>query len=82
MVYGATKPEVHTKLLNLLQEKQQDASAPGEHLTLENYLRGWLGRKGHQVQGKTYRTYRGWLNEHVNPIIGKEELAKLKPERI
>ncbi|HUY55298.1 MAG TPA: hypothetical protein VMV23_09095 [Candidatus Nanopelagicaceae bacterium] len=82
MVYGATKPKVHTKLLTLLQEKQQGAPAPGERLTLENYLQGWLGRKEHQVQGKTYRTYRGWLNKHVIPIIGKEELAKLKPEHI
>ena len=82
VVYGASKPEVHTKLLALLQEKEKGAPPPGERLTVESYLQGWLARKEHQVQGKTYRTYRGLLIGHVIPVIGKQELSKLKHEHI
>jgi integrase len=79
-VYGHTEREVITKL-NLLHraaEQGQDLSQTSP--TLSQWLDQWLEIKSSDgTRASTLRSYRGLIENHVRPTLGRKRLDKLTP---
>ena len=63
----------------------QDAYAhldPAAPQTLGDYLRRWLRSTQDSIRPRTHDSYKGALERHVIPSLGKRKLADLKPMQL
>jgi integrase len=76
-VYGSTEQEARVKVLAALRSGPQIA-LQGRGQTLEQYVAHWLKVKtGQGLAAKTLERYRGLLEDHTLPTIGKVRLGDL-----
>jgi integrase len=82
VLYGKTREGVKNKLLAAQREHAASALVTASP-TVEQWMRYWLlevapGR----VRPKTLEGYRGYVEKHIIPGIGKHRLDKLEPSHV
>lgn len=77
-VYGKTRAEVGAKLTELLKAAKDHLPVPSEVLTVSAYLSEWLATHGSTIRPSTAERYRGMVDLHVKPGIGRIRLARLE----
>src|SRR5579875_3127 len=81
--YGKTYKEAQEKLQQALYEKKQGILATGPQQTLEQFLSHWMEHVQKPTVGlRTYVHERGWLYNHVIPVLGKVRMQQVTPEKL
>ncbi|WP_052195427.1 tyrosine-type recombinase/integrase [Deinococcus radiopugnans] len=81
--FTAPTKEGVRELMNRALVQRQDGILPAvSTLTVSSYLDTWLQHKSTEVRPSTLQSYRGVIENHLKPILGKERLDKLQPRHI
>lgn len=78
--YQEARDELHRRLTQVA-----DGTLPPKtgKLTVAEYLEGWLETTARlKLDENVWKTYRGYLHNHVNPVLGKVLLAKLTADQV
>jgi len=75
---GRSEEIVKQKLLDARFRESHGLLAPPRGENFEEYARTWLAMRRHELRYNTLRSYRGNLEKHVFPIIGKLALPDIK----
>ena len=82
-IFGVTREEARDKLTKILSTKLSGPEFESSRLKLNLYLERWLEDSARPtVRITTYQSYRGIINNHINPQLGGVMLAKLTPTHI
>lgn len=77
-MYGATRDEVHNKLVALMAHVARGLPVAGTQDTVASYLRVWLDDvAAKRVRPNTLTGYRTNVERHIVPVIGSKKLGKL-----
>ena len=77
-VTGATKREVENKISELIEREESGRRIAPAALTVETYLREWLGQVViHRVRPNTLAAYRFQAERYLIPDLGKKRLSAL-----
>ncbi len=81
--YGKTRKEVQEKLRVALNEQKQDILSTGPQQTMKQFLEQWL-EEVHKpsIRIGTYKGYRGYLDKHILPALGRIPIQKLTPQHV
>lgn len=82
-VYGKTKTDVRNQMNALIREHAAGTPVDFKRQTLAQFLDAWLEDvvKG-SVRPRTYYSYAQLVRDHLNPSIGRHQLAKLTPQHV
>jgi integrase len=77
--YGKTRREVADRLAALLRDAQMNMVPTVDgRTTVSEYLKRWLEETARpRLRHSTYPAYKGHINNHIIPAIGKKRLANL-----
>ena len=76
-VLGKTQSEVKEKLKSAI-EKTSVLPLKTEHYTVGQWLDAWMENYAKlQVRASSYKTYRGFIENHIKPALGDMPLEKL-----
>ena len=77
-VLGKTQAEVKTKLKQAIQENAEVDTLKAEKYTVGQWMDVWFENYA-KIKGRptSHQTYRGYIDNHINPNIGKMPLSKL-----
>jgi integrase len=78
-VYGSSKAEAEAKLAEAMAALQKGVKPPRGGLTLEAYLDAWLAQVEPDLKLSTALRYRGLVERHMVPRLGKVRLTRLTP---
>lgn len=82
-VYGKTKSEVQSKLLDARIKVSQGVVVPTGKETLARFLERWLrDTTRHRVRASTLERYRGDVLLHIVPELGTLRLNEVTPSRV
>lgn len=77
-VYGATREEVHGKLVDLMSQVRKGLPVASTRQTVADYLETWLAEvAARRVRPNTLAGYRTNIRQHLVPRIGRRKLAAL-----
>ncbi|MCH5188656.1 MAG: site-specific integrase [Oscillospiraceae bacterium] len=76
-IYSRSYADIKNKLTALKAEQKKPSSATG--ITLANWMNNWL-ESAPDIKETTKNIYRGHINNHINPRIGKIRLHKLNSD--
>ena len=77
-VLGKTQAEVKTKLKQAIQENAEVDTLKAEKYTVGQWMDVWFENYAKiKVRPTSHQTYRGYIDNHINPNIGKMPLSKL-----
>src|SRR6266567_8582882 len=81
--YGKTRKEVQEKLRVALNEQKQGVLSTGPQQTMKQFLEQWL-EEVHKpsIRICTYKGYRGYLDKHILPALGRIPVQKLTPQHV
>ncbi|HEY1294700.1 MAG TPA: site-specific integrase [Chloroflexota bacterium] len=83
VIYGATREEVAKKLVSELNDYARGVPSPGVRLSTAAYLEDWLEHTVRPSQKPlTYEKYRGVVDNHILPSVGKVPLSRLGPGHV
>jgi integrase len=81
--YGKKRSEVAAKLTKALNDYQQGLPIAAERTTVGQLLTEWLETTGKRtLRPSTSRSYRMIVRRHLNPHLGRIQLAKLTPAQV
>jgi hypothetical protein len=69
-------------LKQLLRDQQRGINIDLEKQTDAQFLASWLESVGRDVSPATYAGYSNTVRLHINPMLGKMLLSKLRPEHV
>lgn len=76
-VLGKTQAEVKAKLKDAI-EKSSSLVTTAEHYTVGQWLDAWMENYAKlQVRASSYKTYQGFISNHIKPALGDIHLDKL-----
>ena len=76
-VLGKTQAEVKEKLKAAI-EKSAVRTVNTEHYTVGQWLDTWMENYAKlQVRASSYKTYQGFIDNHIKPTLGNVSLEKL-----
>jgi integrase len=79
-IYGATKDVLLQKLAKLQRDVVGGTLVDSERTTVAQHLKHWLEDSARPaIRPATYRSYKGLIENHINPHIGGVPLVKLSP---
>lgn len=82
-LYGKTRSEVAAKLARALSDLQNGQALPDERLSLAGFLEAWLeGTAKARLRFSTYTRYKGLIDKHVTPSLGRIPVGKLTPQQV
>jgi len=83
-VYAKTQAEALGKLREMRARAAQGLPARPQRQTVAHFLQRWLNEVAcvPRISLKAARTYRDLMEDHVLPLLGRIELAKLGPEDV
>ncbi|MDQ3509600.1 MAG: site-specific integrase [Actinomycetota bacterium] len=82
-ITGKTREDVAEKLAKAISDRDGGLVFDAGSLTAGEYLARWLSDSVRgTVRSSTYRSYGRVVNGHLVPGIGREKLAKLRPDHI
>jgi integrase len=77
-VYGASRDEVHGKLVELMSQVSKGLPVADARETVESYLTSWLTEvAAKRVRANTLTGYRTNIQLHIVPRTGRKKLGKL-----
>ena len=77
-VYGATRDEVHGKLVDLMGQVRKGLPVASTRQTVGDYLETWLNEvAARRVRPNTLAGYRTNIRQHLVPRIGRRKLGAL-----
>ena len=77
-VLGKTQAEVKTKLKQAIQENAEVDTLKAEKYTVGQWMDVWFENYAKiKVRPTSHQTYRGYIDNHIKPNIGKIPLGKL-----
>lgn len=76
-VYGRTQAETHQKLTKMLAQDHRGEPVAAESWKLATYLDYWLTHVVAKKRPKTYVGYRGVVDRHIAPALGRKRIDKL-----
>lgn len=65
-----------------LREAQRAGAAPDVDLTVGEYLERWLGSVKPSVRPSTWESYRGHVQDHLVPGLGRIPVTNLQPHHV
>jgi integrase len=81
-VYGRTQKEAQTKLRKAIRERDAGTLVMSKE-TVEAWLTYWLENiAARNLKPKTLLGYRGYVDNHLIPNLGKRRLTDVRPEHI
>jgi integrase len=82
-VYGGTRKEAETKLVELRSKADSGLPMTPGHLTVEAYLNEWLAQiVGPRVRPNTLAAYTMYTDRYLVPDLGKRRLGKLTAREV
>lgn len=82
-LYGATKAEVETKLLEAMHEQRSGLRLDPATETVKQFLDRWLRDSvKNSVRPLTYQSYEVNVRRHIAPLIGQVLLRQLTPAHV
>lgn len=79
-LYGHTREDVATKLTRAMRDVQDGLPLPSGRLSVEAFLRRWLEEAARPtLKPSTFESYRGIVEHHLIPGLGRHKLAQLTP---
>lgn len=81
-VYGKTKGECRSKLIEVLHGQQNGIAPMDERTTLAAFLPRWLDNIAPSLRPHTQRFYGDQVRLHLIPALGSVPLSKLTPEAV
>lgn len=82
-LYGKTQDEVVRKMNADLGRLHRGVDIAPDRVTVADYLNQWLEESVRpSVRIRTFESYRSIVELHLNPSIGKHQLAKLTPRHV
>ena len=76
-VLGKTQSEVKEKLKSAI-EKTSVLPLKTEHYTVDQWLDAWMENYARlQVRASSYKTYQGFIDNHIRPALGDMSMEKL-----
>jgi integrase len=80
---GKTREQVREKLHEALAAQNKHLPLPGVKLLTAKYLNDWLEESVKPSRKPlTYEKYRGIVDNHIIPVIGKVPLSRVGPEHV
>ena len=76
-VYASTQKEAQAKLAVALAEAGAAGPAPGDSLTVEEWLQAWLATQEGRLRFQTHKRYENITRLHLVPALGGKQLAAL-----
>jgi integrase len=77
-IYGKTRREVAERLKELQRDHQLGLPMPSDRQTVGDFLTKWLEEAAKpSVRASTFVSYRGNVNNHLIPALGRIRLAEL-----
>lgn len=77
-VLGKTQAEVKAKLKQAIQESTEVDTLKAEKYTVGQWMDVWFENYAKiKVRPSSHQTYRGYIDNHIKPNIGKIQLNKL-----
>jgi integrase len=80
-VYGRTQGEVRQKL-DELKAHVGSGTYVDDTRDVAEYLAEWLKHKEQRIKPRTAEIYKGLIEKHIKPRIGRVQLSKLKPMQV
>ena len=82
-VYGKTRKEAETKLVELRAKSESGTPITPGHLTLEAFLNEWLSQiVAQRVRPNTLAAYTFYVDRYLTPDLGRTRLAKLTAREV
>ena len=82
-IYGRTRAEVETKLVELRSKAEAGAPLTPSQLTVEAYLNEWLAQiVAPRVRPNTLSAYRFHVERYLTPDLGSRRLGKLTAREV
>ncbi len=82
-VYAATQREAIDKLNRLRADDLNGALVAPDRTRVAEYLEGWLEDSVRPSTARsTYRCYRGFVRNHIAPVVGGVPLQRLTPQHV
>lgn len=82
-IYGKTRKEVQEKLVVALRSEQQGIHMEPTRETLAQFLKRWLSASAESsVRPRTFESYRGHVEQHIIPSLGRHRLTQLTPPQV
>ena len=79
-VLGRTQAEARTKLKQAIEEAKQVDLVRAKQYTVGEWMDVWFENYAKvKVRPSSHQTYRGYIDNHIKPNIGKVPLEKLTP---
>ena len=82
-VYGRTRSEAETRLVELRSKAESGAPMTPAHLTVEAFLKEWLAQiVGQRVRPNTLAAYTMYVERYLVPDLGKRRLGTLTAREV
>jgi integrase len=78
-LYGKTKKEVQTKIVNLIFEIQNGLYIDGSKDTLVSFLKDYVELNSSRWQETTCALYKMYIEKHIEPYFLNKKLESIKP---
>lgn len=77
-----SKKDAEKELARLINEIETGIYINTEKITVADYLKKWLEFTRQSIEPSTYRCYKVAVEQHIIPVLGNIQLAKLQPMHI
>lgn len=83
VISAASETEAHKKLAELRKELRTTGDLPTGRETVEQWMRVWYDSVAvKKIRPRTAATYRGYIDNHIIPTLGKVRLDRLTPAHV
>lgn len=80
--YCKTQREAREWVKDKLSHLDTSVDLAKADTTISEYLNEWLCTKSMELRPKTYEQYKGIVNHHISPAVGRIKLKDLRPDQI
>ena len=81
-VYAPTQKELSAKLRQHIDSYQGADLTEQSRMTLSEWLDQWLESMADNLRPNTLRNYRSYIENHIRPVLGDKQLARLAPRDV
>lgn len=81
-IYGKTREEVASSMLDVQRSVRDGISVPSDRLTVRDFAQTWIETIRPTVAPKTYESYESIVRVHIVPRLGRHPLSKLGPSHL
>lgn len=82
VLYAKSYEEARKALTQAMADADKGLTYDAGAKTLESYLSDWLTAVEGTVRHSTYKRYKGIVNNHISPTLGRTKLARVTPNAV